>query len=82
MIPVAQWADESTWNFCFENIPHNYVLVVSTVETRRLDNRKLFVDGFDSMINTLAPRILLVYGEFKPFCFEGYVNEVHYYPSE
>ena len=82
VIPVALWADESTFDYCFEGIPRDSVVCVSTVGTRRLADRALFQKGLEEMFERLNPRVLLVYGEYMPVDFSEYMDDVYYYPSE
>ena len=82
VIPAVVWADESTWDYCFEGIPCQSVVAVSTVGTLRKNNRRLFCAGFEEMIRLLNPKTLLVYGEYKPLVFDEYVDSVVYYQSD
>ena len=82
VIPAVTWADESTWDYCFEGLPCRSVVAVSTVGTLRKEDRRLFCAGFHEMLRRVDPRVLLVYGEYKPLAFDGYVDKVVYYPSE
>jgi hypothetical protein len=83
-IPVlvdARWAGEKTYDFCFSGIEKNSPVILNTVGTKMVENRKLFVSGFEQMLRVIEPSKLFVYGEYMPVKFEQYFDEVKYYPS-
>lgn len=80
VIPTVSWADEDSFNFCFDGLPTNSVLSVSTVGVRK--NQKateLWKKGVAELITRKKPKCLLVYGDPIPFDF-GNV-EVKYYKN-
>ena len=54
---------------------------MNTVGTKYLDNRKMFVDGFEEMLRRIEPSKLYVYGEVMPVKFDSYFDEVVYFES-
>ena len=82
VIPCVLWADESTYDFAFDSLPKFATLAVSTVGTLKLDNRKMFVEGFKEMIYVLCPERLVVYGEHIPVDFTQWCDEVVYIDSD
>lgn len=77
----VRWADEDTYDFCFSGIKKNTPVIVNTVGTKLLANRKLFVDGFYAMMKAIEPSDLFVYGEYMPLDFEKYFQSVTYFES-
>lgn len=82
VVPSVVWGDESTYAYAFVGIPKNCVVAVSTVGTHNLENRKLFVKGFEVMINYLSPQMIYVYGEKHPVEFNSFGIPIFYYHSE
>lgn len=83
-VPVlvdVRWADEDSYPYCFSGIAKNTHVIVNTGGTRNLENRKLFVKGFEPMLKALEPSKLSVYGEYMPVKFEDYFKEVTYYET-
>jgi len=56
--PSVSWAKKDTFDFCFEGIPKNSVVAIST---QGVKNKGLFFAGFEKMIE-LSPVQILVYG--------------------
>lgn len=63
VIPTVSWAEKETFKFCFDGLPENKVLSVSTVGVQR-DKiaRNLWQYGMDELIDRLHPQTLLIYG--------------------
>ncbi len=61
VIPTIQWADESTYDFCFSGIEQGSVVIVSTIGCRH--NQKIFLDGFNRMKETIRPELIIVFGK-------------------
>lgn len=77
----VRWADESTYDICFDGVKKHSPVIVNTVGTYMKENRKLFTDGFFEMIRRIEPSKLYVYGEYLPVKFEDYFDEVTYFES-
>lgn len=77
----VRWSDESSYDFAFSGIKKNTPVIVNTVGTRYLENRKMFISGFYEMLRVLEPDKLYVYGEYMPIDFSKYFNEVIYFES-
>ena len=63
VIPTVSWAEPETFMFCFDGLPHNATLSVSTIGVKE-DPKALEVwrAGMDEMIRRLTPKRILVYG--------------------
>ena len=77
----VRWADESSYDYCFSGIEKHSPVIVNTVGTKMLANRKMFIDGFEEMLRQIEPSKLYVYGEFMPLNFEKYFDDVIYFES-
>lgn len=77
----VRWADESSYSYCFSGIEKNTPVIINTVGTRYLENRAMFIAGFEEMLRTIEPSKLYVYGEFMPVQFEKYFDSVVYFES-
>ena len=63
VIPTVCWADEDSYEWCFDGIPINAVVAVSTVGTQKHKQSKtLFVKGYDAMLERCAPEAVVVFG--------------------
>lgn len=77
----VRWSDESSYDYAFSGIKKHTPVIVNTVGTKYLDNRKMFVSGFEEMLRVLEPNKLYVYGEYMPVDFDKYFDEVVYFES-
>ena len=77
----ARWSDEKSYDYCFSGIRKNSPVIVNTVGTHQLENRRMFQRGFEEMLNRIEPSDLYVYGEYMPVEFEKYFDSVTYYES-
>lgn len=63
VIPTVSWAEEESFEYCFDGLPHEATLAVSTVGIgRNADARRTYQMGLDEMIKRLSPQHLIVYG--------------------
>ena len=69
VIPTLTWADERTYDICFNYIEKGSVVAISTVGIT--DNIESFLKGFNEMIKRIKPSLILVRG--KPI--EGMVGK-------
>lgn len=77
----CRWSDESSYDYAFSGIEKHSPLIVNTVGTKYLENRKMFIDGFEEMLRRIEPSKLYVYGEYMPVDFDKYFDEVVYFES-
>ena len=73
MIPDCQWGNEETYKWCFEGIPQNATVAISSLGVK--GNKEfngiedsLFKKGFDEMIDRLHPTTILWYGDVINGC--------------
>lgn len=76
VIPVACWSDENSYDFCFEGMPKNALIAVSTVGCAQNPQAKeLFKQGYAEMKKQLTPSQIILYGK-KPAWLEDDVVEI------
>ena len=63
VIPTVSWCEEETFEFCFDGLPKNATLSISTIGVKKHEyNFGIWKAGCDEMIRRLKPETLLVYG--------------------
>ena len=72
VINNVRW-DSLSLDFCFLGIPKNSIVAIGTVASRLkyLKNREDFEQKLILMIETLQPRIIIVYGSANYPCFDS-----------
>ena len=72
VIPSVNWGDSCSYSFCFDGIPHNSIVMLSTIGSiRKNDTKDNFYAGVDKMIYRLNPEKILLrttknlYNKFK-----------------
>lgn len=78
VIPTVSWAEEETFDFCFDGLPKRATLSISTIGVKKDDyNFSLWKNGVDEMIRRLKPRTLLIYGGKVDYDF-GNIKTVYF----
>ena len=63
VIPTVSWPEPDTFEFCFDGLPHNATLSVSTIGVKESpEAMQIWREGMDEMIDRLEPKRLLAYG--------------------
>lgn len=62
VIPTVCWAEAETFEFCFDGLPKDGVLAVSTLGCKSKAARGTFAAGFEEMVERLTPKTVLLYG--------------------
>jgi hypothetical protein len=63
VIPNVCWSDPSSYKWCFQGMPKESVLSVSSVGSVKYpEARKLFVEGYKEMLRRLRPTQVMMYG--------------------
>ena len=60
VIPTVTWGDEESFSFCFEGVPQNSTVAVSTVGCEGF--KREFMRGYNEMLCQLNPQYILCYG--------------------
>ena len=67
--PTICWSDESSYEWCFDGEPEGATVCISSVGTQmNKDAQKLFVKGYDAMLERLHPKTILFYGNVPEGC--------------
>ena len=75
VINNVRWGTPETFIYCFDGIPQNSIVCVSTVGclgTKHDENR--FTEGLDVMIKKLQPSHILMYGKKGRNFFDKYIE--------
>lgn len=63
VIPTVRWSDERSYSFCFDGLPRQSVISVSTRGcVRQAEPRKLWQAGMAEAVRRLEPTKILIYG--------------------
>lgn len=64
VIPTACWSDEDSYDFCFDGMPKNSLIAVSSLGTMHGKmQQELFRNGYEEMIKRLNPTGVVFYGQ-------------------
>lgn len=81
VIPTLQWAQRESFDFCFNGLPTESVVSVSTVGVMKTQQtRELWRAGMEKAIEKLKPKVILLYG--VPLEFEHGNIVVKVYKNE
>ena len=70
VLPSLLWAYPDTYDVCFEAIPRNGIVIVSSVGSmRRQCSRRYFMMGMKSMLERVSPSGVILYGPMPQFEF-------------
>lgn len=82
VIPNVRWGDERSFEFCFDGLPINDIVCISTHGCiRGYENKYYFKLGLEQMLKILKPQVVLVYGPMPDEVFSEFINEtkfIHY----
>ncbi|OQA84067.1 MAG: hypothetical protein BWY31_02596 [Lentisphaerae bacterium ADurb.Bin242] len=81
VIPTVSWAGPETYEFCFDGLPKNGTVTISTVGVMRSRQaRELFKSGLSAMLAAIRPENILIYGKLPDFDF-GKTAIFHFEPT-
>lgn len=81
VIPTLSWAEEETFQFCFEGIPQGSIVSISTIGVKKnKEALKIWKQGVDELIKRIRPSTILVYGGKLDYDYGNI--EVIYYENE
>ena len=63
MIPTAGFAGESSWEWCFDGLPKNSTVAITTNTLRDKESHRLFVGGVNTMVKKIHPTAIVVCGK-------------------
>lgn len=82
VIPALSWSDKRSFEFCFDGLPKNSVVSISSVGVKRsAEARELWFNGVNEAIKRLRPKHIILYGgnigfEFGDIEVTNYDNQV------
>jgi len=76
VVPTFTWGDQESYSFCFDGIPQDATVAISTVGCRAV--KQDFLAGYYAMHESLHPRLIYCYG--TPF--EEIAADVVSFPYE
>lgn len=69
VIPTISWSDKASFEWCFDGIPNGGTVAVSSVGTQQnKKSRKLFLQGYQEMLERLKPTRIYFYGSVPKEC--------------
>ena len=75
VINNVRWGTPESYQYCFDGIPQNSIVAVSTVGCiKTKDDERRFKDGLYVMIKRLNPSYILVYGKAGRDFFKKYME--------
>lgn len=84
--PTICWSDRCSYEWCFDGEPIGGCVAVSSVGTQKnKESKRLFIDGYEAMLDRLKPETIIFYGDVPSECggrvvqvspFQGRFNEV------
>lgn len=81
VIPTVSWAEDATFDFCFDGLPEGGVMSISTVGVKQDKNAfEIWKAGTAELIKRKKPSALLVYGGAVDFDFGD--TKVYYFNNE
>ena len=67
VIPTVRWADEDSYEWCFDGIPRHSLVCISTVGCfREKAVREVWLKGYNKAMEVLEPSHILFYGKVYP----------------
>lgn len=67
--PTITWGYKESYDFCFDGEPYRSTVCVSSVGvTKSKEMRKMFLDGYEKMLEVLEPETILFHGIIPPEC--------------
>lgn len=78
VIPTVSWAEPDTFDFCFDGLPHDATLSISTTGVKESpEAMEVWTAGVDEMIKRLTPKRLLIYGGKVDYDY-GAIEVIYY----
>lgn len=73
IIPNVRFADERSYDFCFDGVEKNSTVAIGTHGCiKKLTDRAYFEKGLSEMVEQLQPKIIIVYGAAPDYIFGKY----------
>lgn len=73
VIPNVRFADERSYDFCFDGIEKNSTVAIGTHGCiKRKEDKAIFIKGLEEMYKRLYPKTIIVYGSAPDDIFQKY----------
>jgi hypothetical protein len=77
VIPSISWSKPESYSFAFLGLEKGTTVAVSTIGAKHASKKNIFLQGYDEMLNRVAPGVVYCYG--KPFAeMKGNLIHVDY----
>lgn len=79
VIPTVSWSTSDSYDFCFDGLPENSIVAISTVGV--VKNKKanqLFLDGLQEMVIRLKPKGILIWGQEIDYNFPPQIGVMYF----
>lgn len=77
VIPNISWSNAKSFDFCFDGLPNQSVVAISTNGTINAVSKQHFLAGYREMIKRLKPSKVIIYGKV-PSELENKQNTLHF----
>lgn len=82
VIPIISWSDRRSYEWCFDGEPTQGTVSVSSVGTQmNRQSKKLFLAGYEEMINRIHPTTIIFYGTVPEEC-KGNIVKIKSYQEK
>ena len=82
VIPTISWSDADSFSWCFDGEPVGGTVAVSSVGTQvSKESGRLFMAGYNEMLNRLKPSAIIMYGKVPDGC-EGNIIPIQAFQSK
>lgn len=69
VIPTIAWSDKDSFKWCFDGVPKDATVAVSSVGTQQNKRTKqAFLDGWNEMLERLQPETVIFHGNIPKEC--------------
>lgn len=67
--PTIEWSDKASYDWCFDGEPVGGCVAIGSIGTQKdVEARKLFVYGYDAMLERLQPETIMFWGVLPREC--------------
>lgn len=78
--PTIGWSDETSYDWCFDGEPMGGTVCVSSVGTQKSkETKRLFLRGYEAMLERLMPETIVFFGSVPAECKGNIVQMEPYY---
>lgn len=75
VIPTISWSTQESFSWCFDGEPVGAVVAISSIGTQNSkERRRIFLEGYEAMVDRLRPQSILFYGQVPPECRHNIVR--------